>query len=39
MIVAADQIVVVMKLWKHNGAKGLACLVSYLFTTIIKWDD
>jgi hypothetical protein len=22
-----------MKLWKHSGAKGLACLVSYLFTT------
>jgi len=32
-IVAADHIVVAMKLWKHSGAKGLACLFSYLFTT------
>jgi RNA-directed DNA polymerase len=30
---AADQIVVVLKLWKHGGAKGLACLISTLFTT------
>lgn len=27
-IAAADRIVVVMKLWKHGGAKGLACLFS-----------
>jgi hypothetical protein len=32
-IAAADQVVVVRKLLKGSGAKGLACLVSELLTT------
>lgn len=32
-MLAADQIVVAMKLGKLSGAKGLTCLFSYLFTT------